>query len=250
VPEGLNRWNETLCAALRDAHVLGAPAGAILAAAQPMIRQTERHLARLRGVEQQFAFQAAIALVLPWAAAAIAGSITLNPPSLAGAALQAMGIGFFHFLLRRALRPATGDGEWAFGFAISIWMRLLAGMSLHGALSKTIEQFSPHPYAEAWQRWLTAREGGAEATFNWPAGMEASVELSALASSLLKSGAASAEVFSDFIRRVDDERQFRLDERLAALPTRLSLAFCLFFVPSVFLVLLGSLWEEMLVFWA
>lgn len=239
-------WNSSLCDSIGDALPLGAPVGKLLREVQPMIRREEKHWTKQQGIERQFGFQGAIAVVLPWAVASLSGGIEINLITLAGAAFQAVGLALFYIIIKRASRPVAREQAWMFELLVAAWMRAMAGMSLFAALEAALRSSAAGRYREYWRRWLTGVEGGAAelAVFAWPIDMTVSPEAARLIASLLKSGAPAAETLSDYINQLDDDRQAQFEERIGALPTRLSLAFCAFLTPAVFLILLGALWPS------
>ena len=248
ITESLVHWNESLCSAIRDALPLGTPIGKLLASIQPMIRREERHWVKLQGIERQFAFQGAIAVVLPWAVAALSGGIQFNFFTFAGVIFQLLGLGLFYFIIRRATRREQDECAWIFDFLISIWMRVLAGMTLYSSLKAALDCSAiGSKYSDSWKTWLQAYDGGASEilSFDWPPSMGMSRETGQLILALLKNGAPAGSTLEDSISQLDDERQSILEDRLAAVPTRLSLAFCAFFTPAVFLILMGALWPTL-----
>ena len=242
-PPPLLRWCTRLCGVIREALPLGAPLAPLLRDVHPMVRADERHWTRLQGVERQFAFQGALAVVLPWAVGGLTEGVRLNALSAAGAAIQLVGLALFTLLLRRAVRLRRDEAALLFELVTAIWMRVLSGLGLHAALEGAIAELEDPELRCAWLRWLEAYAGGAElAVFEWPGEWPQSRELAALLAALLKSGAPAAAALSDVIRQIDDDRQAALEESLAALPTRLSLIFCATLAPAVFLILAGGLW--------
>lgn len=240
------RWNESVCAVVREVMPLGAPVGRLLREVQPMVRREERHFAKQQGVERQFAFQAAIAVVIPWAVASLSGGIHLNPLTLAGAAFQGVGLFLFGVIVKRASRISDHEQNWLFDFLVGAWMRVLAGMSLHTALEAALEMAPTDNYKKMWRGWFVAYSGGAWQldSFFWPESMPQSRPAAALMLALLRSGAPASETLADYISQIDDDRQAALEERIGGLPVRLSLGFCAFFAPAVFLILLGALWPS------
>lgn len=242
-PPALRLWSGRLTAAIQEAIPLGAPVSSILRAVLPMIRADERQWARLRSIEGQFAFQGALAAVLPWTAAALTEAVHLNGLTLAGAGLQAAGLAGFALVLRAAVRVPRDEAARAFELASGAWMRVLAGLSLRSGLEGSLVEQPADPFRSAWGRWLAAYEGGAALeTFDWPEGFEASRELALLFSPLLRTGAPAAAALSDVISRLGDDRQAEADDRLARLPSRISLLFCATLAPGFFLILTGGLW--------
>lgn len=247
VVSNLFHWNGLLCTAIQDALPLGAPIGRLLREIQPMVRKEERQWSRLQGIERQFAFQGAIALVLPWAVAALSGGIELNGFTAAGAGFQALGLGAFYLMLARATRRKQGEAAWVFDLALAAWMRVLAGMSLYAALVASLKALPAAEWQTSWNRWVAAYDSGSPGleNFDWPKTMEHSPMVAGLLLTLLRSGAPAGEALADWVSQADDERQFELEERLSGIPTRLSLIFCGFFAPAVFLVLMGGLWPTL-----
>ena len=244
VTASLVHWNEQLCSAIRDALPLGAPVGALLREIHPMIRREERHWTRLQGVERQFAFQGAIAVVLPWAVASLTGSISVNGWTGAGLAFQIIGLALFYFVLRRATRRKNDEQAMVFDLLLATWMRSLGGMGLYAALESGLRTLPVSRYRTCWEQWLKAYQSGSLGLvdFDWQLGMSESREVAKVLSALLKSGSPSGDALADCISQLDDDRQAALEERLAAVPTRLSLVFCAFLTPAVFLILMGGLW--------
>lgn len=239
-------WNSSLCGSIGDALPLGAPVGRLLREVQPMIRREEKHWTKQQGIERQFGFQGAIAVVLPWAVASLSGGIEFNLITAAGAAFQAVGLALFYVIIRQASRPVAREQAWMFEYLVAAWMRVMAGMSLFSALDAALNSSAAGRYRTQWQRWMAAVEGGSTEldAFTWPIDMVISPDAARLLASLLKSGAPAAETLSDYINQLDDDRQAEFEERIGALPTRLSLAFCAFLTPAVFLILLGALWPS------
>lgn len=238
------RWCEQLRLAITDALPLGAPVGSLLRAVQPMVRREERHFTRLQGIERQFAFQGGIAIVLPWAVAAIGGEVSFNALTVAGAAVQAVGLVLFYTVIRRAMRPPAGEQSWVFELLVATWMRAHAGMGLRPALGAAVRALPRERYSAPWERWLEAFDSGAlhSTDYEWGTDMPASSEAARILRVMLQSGTPAAETLADLIAQVDDERQAELEERIGALPTRLSLVFCALLAPAVFLVFMGGLW--------
>ncbi len=244
VTASLIHWNEQLCSAIRDALPLGAPVGKLLREIHPMIRREERHWSRLQGVERQFAFQGAIAVVLPWAVAGLTGSISMNYFTVAGVGFQLVGLGLFYLILRRATRRPKDEQAMVFDLLLATWMRVLGGMGLCAALEAALKRMPLSPHQTSWQQWMAAYQSGSLGLidFDWRPGMSESREVAKVLTALLKSGSPSADALADMIGQLDDDRQAALEERLAAVPTRLSLVFCAFLTPAVFLILMGGLW--------
>ena len=147
-------------------------------------------------------------------------------------------------------RLPVAEQGWLFDFLVGTWMRAHAGLSLHAALEASL-QAAPSlrmlMIKEKWQDWLRAYSGGSTAldVFTWPSHMARSRVAASLLSSLLRSGSPAVETLADYISQIDDDRQASFEERIGALPVRLSLGFCAFFAPAVFLVLLGALWPSL-----
>lgn len=245
--DSIVRWNEVICSVIREVIGLGAPVGKLLREIQPMIRREERHFVKQKGVERQFAFQAAIAVVLPWAVASLSGGVRFNMFTAAGLFFQVAGLLVFAVIVRNASRSTDQENAWLFDFLVSVWMRTLAGMSLHAALVAALEQAPFGSFKEHWSSWLRAYDGGSSQldSFLWPDQMSQSHIAAGLLVSLLRSGAPAGDSLADYIAQLDDDRQALFEERVGALPVRLSLGFCAFFAPAVFLVLFGALWPSL-----
>jgi hypothetical protein len=243
----LLHWSESICLAVRDALPLGTPLGRLLAEIQPMIRREERHWRRLQALERQFGFQGGIAVVLPWAVAGLSGGVQFNFFTFAGAVFQILGLIAFYFVINRATRRQVDESAWVFDLLVAGWMRVLAGMSLHNALRSSLDAVESSSWHAAWKNWVRAYEGGSfeHHAFGWPAQMKVSGDCAQLFIALLKSGSPAAETLADLIAQLDDDRQAELEERLNTVPTKLSLTFCGFFTPAVFLILLGTLWPAL-----
>lgn len=247
IVENLAYWNVCLCQALEECLSLGAPVGRLLREVQPMVRREERSWVKLQVTERQFAFQGAVAFILPWAVAGLTDGISLNTFAAAGLGFQCAGLGFFQYLIRRATRRPENEATWLFEFLVSAWMRVLAGMSLHPALRSALRATSDSMFSLAWRGWLTAYDGGCVSTrdYCWPAEMKASPEIARFVSALLRSGAPAADALADYLSQMDEERQAALEERIGALPPRISLLFCGFLAPAMFLILMGGLWPTL-----
>lgn len=243
----LRAWNEDLCAAIQDTLQLGAPVGVLLRQVQPMVRREERHWTKLQGIEKQFGFQGGLAVVIPWSVASLSGGIGMNLFSFGGFFCQILGLGLFYATIRRATRRIQNEQAWVFEVLVSTWMRCLAGQGLRAALEAVMARRERSRYLSHWQNWLAVFDGGAneQSEYGWPERMVVSRETSSLMSALLKTGAPASEVLADAIHQLDDERQTLLEERLASVPTTLSLIFCAFFTPAVFLILIGALWPTL-----
>ncbi|MBI3557592.1 MAG: type II secretion system F family protein [Deltaproteobacteria bacterium] len=117
-------------------------------------------------------------------------------------------------------------------------------MGLGAALEAALRKLPLSAYQACWQQWLTAYQSGSLGLvdFDWRPGMNESRDVAKVLNALLKSGSPAGEALSDCISQLDDDRQAALEERLAAVPTRLSLVFCAFLTPAVFSILMGGLW--------
>jgi hypothetical protein len=240
-PTPIFRWQRNLTDSISDTLALGAPIGPLLREAHPMVRREERQCAKLQALERQFGFQGAIALVLPWAVAALTGGVRATVPTFAGAFCQLLGLVAFYFMIRHALHgkgKKDAERQWLFEFLVSLWMRTLAGMALQQCLGATLDKMPLSEFRTAWSGWLAARASAC--SYVWKS--KDSERLAALIEPLLTNGAPASEVLSHIISQIDDDRQMELEERIAALPTKLSLVFCGLLTPAVFLVLLGALW--------
>ena len=215
VTASLVHWNEQLCWAIRDALPLGAPVGSLLREIHPMIRREERHWKRLQGVERQFAFQGAIAVVLPWAVAGLTGSISLNYFTGAGVLFQCVGLGLFYFILRRATRRPKDEQAMVFDLLLGTWMRVLGGMGLCAALEASLRRMPLSAYRSCWEQWMAAYQSGSLGLvdFDWRPGMLESREIAKILMSLLKSGSPAGDALSDSISQLDDDRQAALEEK-------------------------------------
>lgn len=244
--ESLLGWNDKLVAVLSESLPLGSPVGRILKESQSMIKREERLWLKLQGLERQYALQASIALVLPWAVAAFAGDISLNFYSILGFVFQVIGVLFFLLIVKSATKTPVDELTRVFDLLVSIWMRSLAGVSLHSSIEVSVRNIPHSNFASTWKNWLTSFDSaGNVEKFDWPSELSASRDIGALLGSLLRSGAPASETLSDFIGQIDDERQAALEDRIGSVPTRLSLAFCAFFAPAVFFILMGALWPTL-----
>jgi hypothetical protein len=225
----------------------------VLKQAQALVRREERQWARLQGLKRQFAFQGAVALVVPWGAAALAGSVSANPPALAGAGFQALGLVAFQWFTSRTLRESDSEARWLAEFLTGAWLRVSSGSSLGAALAAALDAATPSVGrklgpAAWWRLWLRAVTGAPSeqgACFAWPEELGRSRAVSEALASLLRAGAPAGEVLSEWVERLEEDRQEELEERIGALPVKLSLCFCLFFTPAVFLILFGALWPSL-----
>lgn len=239
-------WYEILCMALQDCIPLGARVGDLLKEIQPIIRQQERYLFQLQSLERQFGFQGAIALVLPWAVVAVSGKINFNIFTFIGILLQLAGLLFFYFKLKVSLKTNVPEETWVFEFFISVLMRLSAGLDLHNALSKSLDVNCASKFRTEWKQWLSAYNSGADLIYyKWPSQLKHCIETSQFILPLLRSGAPALQAVTDIVSQLVDLRQTRLTEKLGQLPTQLSLIFCIFFTPAVFLLFLGSIWPTL-----
>jgi hypothetical protein len=251
-PQAIALRADTIIEVLQESLAFGAPSEQLLARLQPMIRLEERHWTKLGIIERQYAFQGALAVVVPWAVAALVGELDPNPAMLLGAAFQIMGLGAFTIAVRRALMPSASDykeGVWIFELLLATWMRVLSGTSLHEGLLRSLEQSKDGEVAQTWRSWISSYTAkgvtvavGADSSFRWPRHLESSAEAVRFLEPLLVRGAAASEALGTLLNQMDDERQFNLEERLSGLSVRLSLIFTVSFTPAVFAILVGALW--------
>lgn len=251
-------WSEKLTSIMTDAMSTGASLTGLLSQAQILVRREERLWVKAKSTERQLAFQGAIAIVLPWAVAAITDGLKFSPFLAAGLICQLLGLAVFYLLVRRALRHVRDERYWLSSLVLGLWMRLLAGQNPVEALERALEDCRPATAEKkgierscfrAWERWLVVMKANAfsEIAFQWrdrSDPLPLSEEFSQLLARLIRGGAPAAEVLREYIDQLEETRQSAFEERLAVLPVRLALVFCLFLAPAVFLILMGAIWPS------
>ncbi|MEW6057513.1 MAG: type II secretion system F family protein [Bdellovibrionota bacterium] len=241
------RWCDQLCVALRTAIPLGAPVAEVLRELYPLVIREERRWMKLKVIERQFGFQGALALVVPWAVAAVVGTVPLNYWGLGGAVFQSIGLAAFCLLVRKATDEKVDESSWLFDFMMNVWMQIEAGVHLHKAVQTSVQADPSSPFARQWMQWMASVEtnGSLAKGFVWPERFELSAEVSNVLTHLLQTGAPGSDFLSTSIAQLEDEKQASQEEQLALVPTKISLVFCGFFTPAVFLIFIGALWPEL-----
>ncbi len=285
--ESLLFWGKNLCHVIEESLPLGAPIGVLLKEVHPLIRTEEKNWKKLGNIEKQFGFQGAIAVVLPWAVAAIVGGLKFDHPQanlffLCGIFLQAFGLFTFYWFIKNIMKRKQSEKAWLFHFMVSIWMRTLSGFSLYTSIETVLNQLSMNYggfasqfvartlpsvafasyksagrssfdkssgtfFSQSWKSWLTIQTAGllTKQEWTWPKMMPSSASFSIILKSLLENGAPANDVLSNILVQLDEERQNEVEEKLNSLPTKFSLAFCIFFTPAIFLIFIGALWPNL-----
>ncbi len=257
--ESILLWGERVYQALKGGERMGVPCARVLAQAHPMIVREERQWMRLAGLEKQYGLQGALAMVLPWCVAAmVGGGSGFSSLSAAGAGLQILGLLLFYLIVRKTTRPICDERVWLRDLMADVWLRVLCGQGVYGALEVSLDALEGSlgkksialraTFQLQWRAWFRALQGGAiscgatngAALFHEK--LSRSREAAALLHSLARSGAPAAETLSDWIGQINDECHANMEERLAGVPTALSLVFCFFLTPAVFLIMAGALW--------
>ena len=226
---------------LKDAAHSGASVESLLKETLPRVRRLERFAVKMDGLERQFAFQAAIAIVLPWFVVFVQpGAIQFNFLYVIGGFFQCVGALLFYWLLVRSSRSPSIEKDYLFQFLSCVWMGVKCGSSLSAAVMHAFDRLGlkPHEkiYHRYWKLWFE-REHNQQAVFEWPLWAAESRSVADILSSLSQSGAPAAEVLSNLLSEIEDDRQDTFEQRLQELPTRLALVFCLSFTPAVFCIL-------------
>ena len=245
--ESMLLWARNLTDAMASGERLGVPAAKLLSEIHPMIRREERLWMRLTSLEKQYGLQGAIATVLPWIVVALIGGLRSNIFTFVGAFMQFIGMAAFYLVIRHATKKPESETLWLRDMMTAVWMRVLCGQTLWTSVqisvtSAEIPRFRLKAYfCLQWKEWFRTFETG-NAVFEFNKKFTRSAEAGTLICALVKSGAPSADALADWICQLDEECHQGLEERISSVPTSLSLIFCFFLTPAVFLILTGALW--------
>ncbi len=236
----LIRWRQWVQDAVICSQSSGAPLSPLLKEGARLIRGDEKRLGRLRGVQAQGAFQAAVLLVLPWAASAAVGEWGWNMLFAAGMTLQLMGLCAYSLLMARAARPPRGEWEFLRVLLRGAWLRVVAGSSLLSALSQSAAGEESSPVGKRWRQWAESLTTGGQPG-PWD-GFPESDRLGHALEMLHLRGAPVAEALLNYLDDVEARGEALWEERLALLPYQVSLVMCFLFGPALFLMVFSSLW--------
>lgn len=236
-------WLGEILRLLEEASRLGAPCGPLLRECAAMVRGEERRMGRLKACERQFAFQGAVLAVIPWAAVLAAGPLQWNAPAAGALALQAGGLCIFALMLKRLRGVDGSEGSALRVLLLFTALRLKAGLGMREALEESIAGLPPEgDVGRHWRSWAELRRRGQGEQQKWSPLLEESPRLALALESLESQGAPSTEFILGYADHVEALRTQAWEEKIAVLPSKLSLLLCGVFAPAVFLALLSSLW--------
>lgn len=235
---------------LKTAERLGASLVPALKELKRFIREEERLLERLVGVERQFALQAAIGVVLPWFVAVASFGLRWNILFGLALASQAVGIFIFYYIIKRVMSDRDLERQFLFNLIMDVWLSCSAGVHLHAALAEALKrpQLYREPFSDWWQSWLhhIVTDTRHDSQHQWSVEASYSPEVGQLLRRILSSGVGVQTILIDWLDNASDDRLFEVQNRLNQLPTLVSLVFCVCFAPAMFLVLFGSVYQEVM----
>ncbi|MGE4234048.1 MAG: hypothetical protein AB7F43_12030 [Bacteriovoracia bacterium] len=238
----LSHWVDSITDALRYCAEVGAPIAPLLKGVVSFIRAEEKNISKMTAINQSFAFQCALLLIVPWAASSLVLGINWNFISVAGLVIQVLGIFCFLFFVRKGIFKRNLEQEWLFLFLLNSWIFVLCGLSLEGSLKRAISLGRAGFIKEKWISWLQSLVF--QQQFVWKKHLMLSSQVAESLEILYQTGAPAGDVLFALLGQFEEQRQSEVEGKIQGLPTKLALTFCVCFAPATFLIFLGCLWPQ------